>query len=145
MTYILSKLILIFLSFICLLLLFFFFHFLLFIVLSSIFLATKRILIYKPKQFSHTLWGKTSNPNTTLSNRFSYPSKTFLNLPLPLFQNSHKYLSNSMAGLLHSPLPPPPQSVLVLSFLSLTNPLSISWFAQTHTQMAQTQTQMAKT
>ena len=69
MTHILNKLILIFLPFLCLSFLFF----------SCIFLASKpkKILIHKPKT-------KTSNPNTTFSNRFPFLlkySQTFLSLP----------------------------------------------------------------
>ena len=94
LTHILSKLILIFFPFLCLPFLFFFSFF--FHVFSW---------HPNPKNF-HTLKRKPSNRFTSLLNlKHSLSSKTLTTL------------SNSMAGLLYSsPLPPPPQSTVVLFF-----------------------------
>ena len=65
-----------------------------------------------------------------MTNRFPNPSWTFSNTPLSL-SLSLSLFQNSMAEsfelcLLHSSPPPPPPTAVVLSFLSLTDPLSIS-------------------
>ena len=133
MTHILNKLILIFLPFLCLSFLFF----------SCIFLASKpkKILIHKPKT-------KTSNPNTTFSNRFPFLlkySQTFLSLPKlsQLFltpwsaSSAHRHchhhhnqqwfflfflwLTHSLYLTIHSNLDPNGLNSLYLSILYLTD------------------------
>ena len=124
LTHILSKLILIFFPFLCLPFLFFFFFFFMYFLG----IQTQKILIHKPKKFSHTQ-KKTFKP-------IPLPSKSQTCLSLPklsqLFQTP--WLTSSTHRHYHHHH----NRWWFSSFLSLNDLRSLSRFSQTQTQIAQT-------
>ena len=130
LTHILSKLILIFFPFLCIPFLSFFIFFMYFLGIQ-----TQKILIHKPKKFSHTQ-KKTFKPQHYFIKPVPLTSKsqTFLSLPKlsQLFQTPWPASSTHRHYRQHHNLR------WFSSFLSLNDLRSLSRFFQTHTQIAQT-------